>query len=195
MSHGADTDEDHGHRRGKVRKIVAKIRGHAGPKDGTEKPRCLHLHLHHHHHHHNHDARDQVNTAQISLELWNSAYDVLKNDSGSTGLVLAYEAIIIQELPNDQKLGLDEIPREKRLEFMNAIASTGLKKGLSSRSSEVGDSAREIIMFARETVESLLDSYPGVALAWAGICVLTPVRDPRMDDICCTYQHSMAASP
>ncbi|CAM1505766.1 Fc.00g114030.m01.CDS01 [Cosmosporella sp. VM-42] len=176
MSSGPGTDEDNGHKKGKVKKIVAKIRGHSGSKDGSEKPKCFHLH-----HHKHRQASDQEKTAQISLELWNSAYDFLKNDSGSAGLVLAYEAIIIQELPKDQKLALSEIPSEKRLEFMHAIALSGLRKGLSSKSSDVDDSAREIIMYARENVESLLDSCPSAAVAWAGICILTPLLlDPLL---------------
>lgn len=157
----------------KVKKIVAKIRHHHHhdnkPREGGEnlKQKCLHIGRHRR-------PSQQGMAIQVSLQIWEAAYDALKTDSGSTGLVLAYENIISQELCTEQKIGGNEIPSEQRLEQMTAIASSGLKKVLSSKSNQV-ESAREILISARDTIDSWLAYYPSAALAWAGFCTLTPV--------------------
>ncbi|KAF7555210.1 hypothetical protein G7046_g6611 [Stylonectria norvegica] len=187
MIHDQDHHQDpvHKHHSSKVSRLVGKLRGHSDkPQDDdhnrTPRSECLHFHK-------RRDSRfnDEETAAQISLQLWDAAYTTLKNDFRSTGLVLAYEGIIAQELPDDQKLGVNgnpgDIPSDKRMTIMNTIASTSISKGLSDKATLVDDSPREILVFARETVADLSVSYPSAALAWAGICTLTPfLLDPLL---------------
>lgn len=173
MSYTTDSEADSkASHPGKVKKIVAKIRHHHHHHDKSRggdnlKQKCLHIGRHRR-------PSQQEMAIQISLQTWEAAYDLLKTDSGSTGLVVAYENIISQELCAEQKIGGNEIPSEQRLEQMTAIASSGLKKVLSSKSTQV-ESAREILISARDTIDSWLAYYPSAALAWAGFCTLTPV--------------------
>lgn len=118
------------------------------------------------------------------IQLWNTAYDVLKKDARSNGLVLAYENIIGHELPEVHRPGHhgnpNELPMdgERRLELMSMIASSGLNRDVSvtSKSDSGDDDAREILVQARSTVASLMPQQPSAALAFAGICSLTPVK-------------------
>lgn len=186
MNHGGDTTKDP-YAKGntntnssKVKRIVGKIRGHGHthshsdkPKEASLKSSCLLLSK-------NRSPREDY-SVQRSLELWNAAYDSLRTDPGSSGLVQTYEAIISQELPNDQKQGMNTPlsvhSPEKRLELMTTIATSGVRKGLGSKASQVDESSRKILDFAKETIGSLLPTYSSTPLAWAGLCTLTPVCD------------------
>ncbi|KAM5341611.1 hypothetical protein ACJ41O_014642 [Fusarium nematophilum] len=204
----------------RVKRIVGKLRYHSHPPpDSSNHPSnskshsasppssgnashssstCPIRHLGCHHKHGNRQSRRGSATEEEErahdLELWNAAYDALKRDSRSAGLVLAYENIIAHELPDTLRPGYNgnpnELPRdsERRLQLMTMIASSGLNRELSARSkSDSGDDdAREILVSARATVASLIPEQPSAALAWAGICSLTPLLlDPllRHDDL------------
>ncbi|KAM0420787.1 hypothetical protein ACHAPT_011448 [Fusarium lateritium] len=140
------------------------------------------------------------------IELWNAAYDVLKKDARSTGLVVAYENIIGHELPEAQRPGYhgnpNELPMdgEQRLELMAMIASSGLNREVSvtSKSDSGDDDAREILVEARSIVASLVPQQSSAALAFAGICSLTPLLlDPllRHDDLRSGFVHFIATIP
>lgn len=172
----ADSDADPKHHHGKVQRIMAKLCGHhnhssspSSSNDSLAKRSYLRLHK-------TRRPSEQEIASQISLEIWTAAYDAFKADSRSTGLVRAYEAIIMQELPSEQKNGVQEIPGDVRLEMMQAIAASRLEKTLSERASG-GDEepAKDILIYARETIESFRNLYPSAAIAWSGFCVLTPV--------------------
>lgn len=149
----------------RVKRIVGRIRRHT---DDTASTKSCSLHR----------ISGSHNHATQEADLWNTAYDALKANLSTTGLVLAYESILLQQLPsqgvNDNSAGLPGGPR--RLELMTAVASAGLARELSSKSDAGDDLARNVLVAARETVASLLDAHPGAAIAWAGICSLTPVR-------------------
>lgn len=122
----------------------------------------------------------KVRDAQQALELWNGAYDALRDDPSCTGLVIAYENIISQELPDRLKMGgLNSSFRGKtadqRLELLTAITSAGLEKRRGSKSSQADDVAKIILDAAREQVESVLPEYQAASVAWTGFCTLTPV--------------------
>jgi hypothetical protein len=117
------------------------------------------------------------------LELWNAAYDVLKRDNTSSGLVLAYESIISHALPDSLRPGhngnCDGLPTDgdKRTELMMMIAKSGLEREVKEVSqTDSGDGeAREYLIQTRSIIASLLDDQPSAAIAWAGFCSLTPV--------------------
>ena len=121
-----------------------------------------------------------VADANISLNLWNTAYDSLRDRSASAGLVVAYESIVSQELPEHRKIGginttLRDHPDSMRLELVSSIALAGLRKRRASKASDVDEAARAILESAKDTVELMLNAYPSTSLAWCGICALTPV--------------------
>ncbi|KAH7323042.1 hypothetical protein B0I35DRAFT_192482 [Stachybotrys elegans] len=120
-------------------------------------------------------ARD----ADISLGLWSSAYDFLGDRSSTAGLVLAYESIISQELPDQLKVGINTTlrnhPKERRLELVTAIALNGLRKRRASKATVVDEFSRQILDASKDSVGLMLDAYPSVALAFTGICALTPL--------------------
>ncbi len=115
-----------------------------------------------------------------SLELWNSAYDALRDDPTTTGLVLAYESIISHELPDHLKTdGMNMSFRgrsdEERLQLLTAITSAGLNKRRGSKTSQSDDLARSVIDTSKDTIGPLVPIYSSTAVAWAGICTMTPV--------------------
>lgn len=116
-----------------------------------------------------------------SLELWNSAYDALRDDPTTTGLVLAYESIISHELPEHLKTdGMNMSFRgrtdDERLQLLSAITTAGLNKRRSSKTSQNDDLARSVIETSKDAIGPLMPCYSSTAVAWAGICTMTPVR-------------------
>ncbi|KAK9440551.1 hypothetical protein VB005_05183 [Metarhizium brunneum] len=123
-----------------------------------------------------HCARD----AQLALELWNDAYDALRDDPSCTGLVIAYENIISQELPGHLKMGglnssFHGKPADQRLELLTAITAAGLEKGRSSKNSQADNSAKVVLDAVRDRVASVVAEYHAASVAWAGFCTLTPL--------------------
>lgn len=185
---------------GRLRKMVGRLLHHHHHNH----------HHHHHHSHHSHTpsecnsnicsgsnsparsshlagsgtctprSKSQNKQAALSLELWNAAYNNLRDNPSSAGLTTTYESIISQELPDDLKMGgLNSSFRgrsdEERLKLFTAIAEAGLHKTRALKSPEVDDSVRVILDSSKDTIESVLAVYPSSAVAWAGICTLTPV--------------------
>ncbi|KAH6958693.1 hypothetical protein DER45DRAFT_234506 [Fusarium avenaceum] len=135
------------------------------------------------------------------LELWNAAYDLLKRDNTSSGLVLAYENIISHALPDSLRPGYNGSPNglssesERRTELMMMIAKSGLSREVKEASqTDSGDdgAARDNLIQIRSMIASLLDDKPSAGIAWAGFCSLTPLLlDPllRHDDISQGFVH------
>lgn len=119
----------------------------------------------------------------MSLELWDEAYDALRLNPKTSSLVQAYESIIAQELPDHMKSGmgmsatLSDGSKQKRLELLETIATAGLMKRRGSNNSSVNDGVRHLLNEFKQLVEGVWDDYPGTAVAWAGVCTMTPVRD------------------
>ncbi|KAJ4183963.1 hypothetical protein NW755_009504 [Fusarium falciforme] len=203
---------------GKVKRIVGKIRRHTHPPSATSKfsvstPSSTHAssissNCPLRYHRNSQSRRGSVAEEERArdIELWNAAYDALKKDARSNGLVLAYENIIGHELPEAHRPGHhgnpNELPMdgERRLELMSMIASSGLNRevGVTSKSDSGDDDAREILVEARSTVASLMPQQPSAALAFAGICSLTPLLlDPllRHDDLRSGFVHLIATIP
>lgn len=119
--------------------------------------------------------------ACLSRELWEEAYDSLRHDSTTRSLVVTYEAIVSQELPDELKavtysiLSPPDGDTDRRLELMTAIATAGLSKRRGSKASQVEDVSRLIPECSKRAVAMELDEFPAAALAWSGFCTLTPV--------------------
>ncbi|KAG9255553.1 uncharacterized protein F5Z01DRAFT_547462 [Emericellopsis atlantica] len=119
--------------------------------------------------------------AALSRDLWDEAYDALRLDPSTASLVVTYESIISQELPEDVKsvvrgtLSPSDGNTDRRLDLMTAIATAGLSKRRGSKSSEVDDSTPRTLEHTKRIVESQLEDFPSTALAWAGLCTLTPL--------------------
>lgn len=119
-------------------------------------------------------ARD----TSISLELWNTAYNSLRDSLRSAGLVTVYESILCQELPHGQSIGgiSQSLPRsdEERIKTLISITEAGLKKCRAAKT-QADDPARALIRASRKIIKSVWMEYPSTAVAWPGICILTPV--------------------
>ncbi|TWU74956.1 hypothetical protein ED733_005369 [Metarhizium rileyi] len=123
-----------------------------------------------------HYARD----AHLALELWNAAYDALRDEGRCFGLVLAYENIISQELPDHLKIGgLNSSFRGKsanqRLDLLTAITAAGLGKRRGLKDTHADDMVKVVLDVARDQVESVVPAYRAASVAWPGLCTLTPL--------------------
>lgn len=121
-------------------------------------------------------ARD----AAVSLGLWNAAYDGLRDGPSTAGLVLAYESIVSQELPSHMKTGGMSMnfrgrSDEDRLRLLQEVTAAGLAKQRGSRAERDASQARATIDAAKTAIDAVVPVYMSSAVAWAGICTMTPV--------------------
>ncbi|KAF4444789.1 hypothetical protein F53441_11047 [Fusarium austroafricanum] len=191
----------------KVKRLVGKIRRHPQPpspetsvspassaNQSCDSSTCpIHIGKHSQRQSRRGSASEEEDRVH-NLELWNAAYDGLKKDGTSCGLVLAYESIISHALPDALRPGhngnSNGLPTEseRRVELMMMIAKSGLNREVKETSqTDSGDNeARENLIQTRSTIASLLEDQPSAAIAWAGFCSLTPLLlEPllRHDDI------------
>ncbi|KAL7785935.1 hypothetical protein V8C37DRAFT_405627 [Trichoderma ceciliae] len=114
----------------------------------------------------------------ISLELWNLAYNSIRDSLGSAGLVTVYESILCQELPHGQSIGgiSQALPRsdDERLKSLISITEAGLKRSRGANS-QANDPAKVLIRASKKIIKSVWMDYPSTAVAWSGICILTPL--------------------
>ncbi|KAJ3491960.1 hypothetical protein NLG97_g5488 [Lecanicillium saksenae] len=138
-------------------------------------------------------ARD----ASISLSLWNTVYDGLRDAPSTAGLVLAYESIISQELPDHMKTGGMSMnfrgkSDDERLRLLQEIMHAGLSKRRGSRTERDESRARATIDAAKTAIDAIRPVYTSSAVAWAGICTMTPLlMDPilRLDHMYAGVSH------
>jgi len=116
-------------------------------------------------------------------QLWDLAYDNLKADECS--LVKAYEKILSCELDENasrseaselQESEVEQTNPETRRSQMSQLVQAGLKK--TERQAKVKQSAGEamqVVLSAKETIGSAIQSMPQAALAWAGVCLALQV--------------------
>ncbi|KAG5916210.1 hypothetical protein E4U42_007771 [Claviceps africana] len=127
-----------------------------------------------------HRNGSQSKDAQHCLDVWNAAYDALRNDRRCSGLVVAYENIISQELPDHLKMGgLNSSFRGKSADerqcLLQEITAAGLKKRRGSSTSPADDLAKKILNSARDQVGRVASEYDAAFVAWTGFCTLTPL--------------------
>ncbi|KOS22167.1 hypothetical protein ESCO_001493 [Escovopsis weberi] len=127
--------------------------------------------------------------ADPSLELWNAAYDSLRDRKESTALVAAYETIITHQLPDHLKLfgamgsSFNDISIGERSRLMTTITEAGLRRQHCSVSqSHATATAKHLVHSSTDMIESLVPEYPSAAVAWAGISTLTPLLLQTMLD-------------
>lgn len=116
----------------------------------------------------------------LSLSLWNSAYDSLRDSPTTGAMVVAYESIISQELPVHLRSGgmttsFRNRPDEERLALLTVITKSGLEKRRGSKTSQVEEVSRTIIDECKGAIGLELAEERATAVAWAGLCTLTPV--------------------
>ena len=121
-------------------------------------------------------------------ELWDRAYDDLKQAESSSKLIEAYEAILSLELSSEtvdengnQKDGSQKGQTERQVQ-MNTLLDNGLKKTAKLSEVESGLSdAINIVLSLKDALDLGLKAVPVAAAAWSGICVALQVSsDPGM---------------
>ncbi|ATY63788.1 ankyrin repeat domain [Cordyceps militaris] len=135
--------------------------------------------------------------AGLSLDLWNAAYDSLRDGPSTSGLVLTYESIVSQELPSHMKTGGMTMnfrgrSDEDRLRLLQEIMGAGLGKRRGSRTNQGESQARTTIDAAKAAIDAVVPLYMSSAVAWAGICTMTPLLlDPilRLDYMYAGFSH------
>ncbi|QPH10595.1 hypothetical protein C2857_001983 [Epichloe festucae Fl1] len=125
----------------------------------------------------------QAKDAQSCLDLWNAAYDALQDDPSYSGLVVAYENIISQELPHYMKMGglhssFRGKPADERQGLLQEITAAGLEKRRASSTSQADDLAKKVLDSARDQTELVASEYNAAFIAWTGFCTLTPLQVP-----------------
>lgn len=119
--------------------------------------------------------------APLSRELWEEAYDTLRTDPNTANLVVTYESIVSKELPDDLKMVAHSSltpadgDKDRRMELVNAIVSAKMNKRRGSKASQTSEMPRVVLEHSQKTVEAAWDEFPSAALAWAGLCTLTPL--------------------
>ncbi|KAM0454791.1 hypothetical protein ACHAPV_008164 [Trichoderma viride] len=114
---------------------------------------------------------------QISLELWTAAYNSIRNNLRSAGLVTVYESILCQELPHQSIGGINQtLPRsdDERLKQLIRITESGLRK-CRGANCPIDNYARVLVKMSKRIIKSVWADYPSTAVAWSGITILTPL--------------------
>ncbi|KAJ5498757.1 hypothetical protein N7453_007808 [Penicillium expansum] len=141
------------------------------------------------------DSAASVSEAEVGTEpipesqqIWEEAYELVKNDESLKSIVDEYEAAILSELwpmsavhdgprageTNTSLIGgIANLKSSNRQDLMTRLIN---KDGASSDRYKTVSQISTIIDSTKKTIGSVLDVYPPASLAWAGVClVLTPV--------------------
>ncbi|CAI7577619.1 unnamed protein product [Penicillium bialowiezense] len=141
------------------------------------------------------DSAASVSEAEVGTEpfpepqqIWEEAYELVKNDESLKSIVDEYEAAILSELrpmsadhdsprcgeTNTSLIGgIANLKSSNRQDLMTRLMN---KDGASSDRYKTVSQISTIIDSTKKTIGSVLDVYPPASLAWAGVClVLTPV--------------------
>lgn len=124
--------------------------------------------------------QQHISFEDLSMAVWNEAYESLRDSPATAALVVAYESIIAHELPDSLKTGgmntsFRNRSAEERLALLTCIANNGLEKRRGSKTSQVEEVSRTIIDDCKSAIRHSLTDEPAAAIAWAGFCTLTPV--------------------
>ncbi|EHK44646.1 hypothetical protein TRIATDRAFT_6711, partial [Trichoderma atroviride IMI 206040] len=111
------------------------------------------------------------------LELWTAAYNAIRDNLRSAGLVTVYESILCQELPHQSIGGINQtLPRsdDDRLKQLIRITESGLRK-CRGANCPIDNYARVLVKMSKRIIKSVWADYPSTAVAWSGITILTPL--------------------
>ncbi|KAN0075094.1 hypothetical protein V8E54_007705 [Elaphomyces granulatus] len=125
-------------------------------------------------------------------QLWNRAYDELKNDYGQ--LLLGYETVLSQELDGVDWNTISESQLEKSMNEernpvgmpqMTRFIRAGLKKTEAEANVKKGaGEAIQVVLSAKDMIGSVINDVPQAALAWTGVCLalqifLNPISETK----------------
>ncbi len=123
-----------------------------------------------------------------SHDLWDRAYESLREDKDSRKFMNAYEKILLSDLKDDNSFptvaeGMGTSTREKYMSALvekkvKAVDDARWKFQLGERTVEMKTQVDRIvkaILFAKDFVSSAVSAEPHTALAWAGVCMLLPL--------------------
>lgn len=128
-------------------------------------------------------SADAHRTAGPPERLWDRAYDELK--AAETALLHAYEKILSCSLHSDgfgsavtqsQPNAIVQYDPDTRRRQMEQLVHTGLDK--TAREAKVKEglgSTMDIILSAKDTISSAIQTVPQAALAWTGVCIALEV--------------------
>lgn len=115
-------------------------------------------------------------------QLWDRAYDTLKGEHGP--LLLAYEKALSREFNgvdwDTVSESLDTIieqknPVKRRLQ-MTQLIRAGLKKtGKEANVKKAAGEAIQVVLSAKDIIDSVVQNFPQAALAWTGVSLALQV--------------------
>ena len=121
-------------------------------------------------------------------DLWDRAYESLREDKDSRKLMDAYEMILLSDLKDGHSFpavaeGMGTSTREKYMSALvekkvKAVEDARWKFQLGERTVEMRTQVDRIVkavLFAKDFVSSAVSAEPHTALAWAGVCMLLPL--------------------
>lgn len=116
--------------------------------------------------------------AKFNPELWDQAYNDLKNDDSA--LITVYERILSYELNENSsssvaldynKSSIDQIDQAMRRSQMGQLVHAGLKKIEQGAQVKQGiENAMHVVLSAKDIISSAIQTVPQSALAWTGVC-------------------------
>lgn len=123
-------------------------------------------------------------------DLWDRAYEFLREDGSTRPLLERYENIIVTELRGDEgshtnSAVAEGFARQEQLATLVAQRLTIVEDSrwkIHMRSGDVEVRAQfdriiKAVLLAKDFVSSAVSSEPHAALAWAGVCLLLPVSE------------------
>jgi NWD NACHT NTPase-like protein len=129
-------------------------------------------------------TRSTTPTGNLPEQLWNRAYDELKNDHGQ--LLLGYEKILkilSQELDgvdwntiSESQTIIEEKNPVERKSQMTRLIQAGLEKTETEANVKKGaGEAIQVVLSAKDMIGSVIKDVPQAALAWTGVCLALQV--------------------
>ena len=123
-------------------------------------------------------------TGSLPEQLWDKAYDELKKDHGE--LLLGYETILSQELNGvDWNIISESQLVEAMIEEKNPVERKSqmarlVRAGLEKTETEANVKKRageaiQVVLSAKDMIDSVINDVPQAALAWTGVCLALQV--------------------
>jgi hypothetical protein len=119
-----------------------------------------------------------------AAELWNEAYNDLRNNDPTRSLTQQYERVLIRidyksgELLGESDTNIDTLDTggDARMALIKAAVEKGLKhtQALEDAKEMVGD-VLQVVLGVKDLVSSALTAFPPAAAAWTGISLVFEV--------------------